>query len=141
MLCLFLFFHLVNSYHITHNLNPLQASSKCYGYSCAPTNYPMPSNYCVQFNSNMFYLIPCEGSNQFCNTYNGLCTNINGSTVSLAYPGEYCTINSDCKSNSCVSNTCKGKTVSEACNLNEECDPAYYCSPANECQEQLIETS
>jgi len=59
----------------------------------------------------------------------------NNSHSPIYYPGEYCSNDSECFSNICKDNTCKGK---ENCNKDIDCKPGHYCLKGT-CEEAVTE--
>ncbi|CAG9313188.1 unnamed protein product [Blepharisma stoltei] len=131
------FIPLISSYHIAHNLSPLEATVKCSAYQCAPSSYPMPTNYCIQSNSGIFYLKPCTSSGQYCNTATGQCSLSPSTNSTKSYPGESCTSSSDCLYGNCISKVCKGLSAGGACLTSDQCQPGLFCNTTNMCQTQL----
>ena len=71
----------------------------------------------------------CNYSYQF--NYDDHCVPFNN-----LLPGEFCTSNSQCKSNVCdiCHNTCNGKQINDACATHSDCDIGLFCAANNTCQ-------
>lgn len=116
-------------------------SLTCPSYVCAPM---ATAGDCIEYTaSNTTYLVgTCTvGSNTYCPPIiagsaatTSKCTTP-GSTY-LSYPGESCTINADCQSNSCQKDYCMGAVAGAACTnpvgytLSVMCNAGLYCNQA-----------
>lgn len=48
--------------------------------------------------------------------------------VELTLPGEYCSKNAHCLSNSCRGGVCKGRALNALCDSDKQCDVGMFCS-------------
>jgi hypothetical protein len=53
-------------------------------------------------------------------------------------PGEPCTINEDCLSNSCIQGHCKANAEKGNCTTSMDCDPGLFCHRNKTCQKQAV---
>lgn len=53
------------------------------------------------------------------------------------YPGEMCTVTSDCLYGNCMSGHCNATMSGGKCAGPEECNPGLYCDASRTCQQLL----
>lgn len=60
--------------------------------------------------------------------------------ANLTLPGEYCTNSTECLSGNCNATTgvCQGKSVTQTCASDEECDVGLFCNNTGNCETQRI---
>ncbi|CAG9330863.1 unnamed protein product [Blepharisma stoltei] len=101
-------------------------TEKCLDYDSKSATYKI--SYCTSD-----YICPAGSSQE------AFCT-FNKPIYSLRYPGEFCTWDSDCTSNSCVFNVCQGLIAPQTCINLYDCNPGYFCDPESGlCEEQAEE--
>ncbi len=107
---------------------------QCPKYVC---NSELPTGTCLlkreQWGSLIFELNQCE-LGQVCDIYDMDLEAKCSSNYShpLKYPGEVCTVDSECTSSVCNNSTkiCTGRREKEACQTDIDCHAGMYCSPA-----------
>ena len=138
--CFFLWF--VNYYYIVkclnnniffirdsnNNKNNNDNLNNCQKIYC---NKTLEYNQCISIEDKISYFQKCKDLNEICETIsldpttNSYCSN--KKNYPRFYPGEPCKYNSDCITNSCIDNKCKGKKLNEECNFAYECYYGYTC--------------
>jgi hypothetical protein len=100
----------------------------CMKYSCS--NEFQNKESCMKFNSREVYLKACE-KDMVCDT-----NRLKGNEATCAgnyssakfYPGEYCRSHSECFSNNCTNQTCRGFEKNKSCTESWECKEGLHCS-------------
>ena len=116
------------SFKLKQQFEDLSASA-CWVYQCKS----LTDNCIIPFSSNRTYVLSsCPASRPYCDTSNLAAPSTCSSEFpkdqsSLSYPGESCTVNSDCYSNFCISSMCFGKVLQNDCQSNLECNPGLRC--------------
>ena len=127
-MALFLFFSLTFSLGFT---------LLCPDYSCG--SGMSTENDCSLFSLSSgvpsYLITPCEQGLlcEFSSDTNSTCS------IPLPhsrYPGDYCSSNTDCISNQCISHTCIGSPVNSPCSTSTDCNFGLYCSENSLCSLQ-----
>lgn len=108
-------------------------SFSCWKYQCASW---LTGNTCVSpVSSNQTYLLnPCnpDSTKSYCNntdfTSIVTCSKPSTALLSLSYPGEPCSVTSDCKYGNCYNKFCFGGTLNTACSTSLQCNPGLRCA-------------
>lgn len=110
-------------------INVTDPKGKVHFLQSCPTDY-----YCPYWNSGIGKAVSCVSSwvNQTVNNTTKL-VNVN---KTLILPGESCTKNDDCTTNSCTGGFCKGNALNGTCTTHEQCDPSLFCS-SGACKAQV----
>lgn len=112
----------------------------CQAYGCANLN-GWENGTCITFAEgiNTFAINPCDTKSQFpyCDytkAENNKWRNVTcgpNQTVLVRYPGENCTMNSQCLSGNCTGNICIGTAQGGYCGSSNECDIGLFCTSKN----------
>lgn len=124
--------------HQFFDVGPNQFS--CQAYGCANLQ-GWESGTCITFTegSNAFAINTCDSKSQspYCdytkaenNKWRNVTCGPAQSTLVL-YPGEACTLNSQCLSGSCVNKICNGTAAGGACGSSSECGVGLFCTSKN----------
>lgn len=112
--------------------NSLQVTAGCSPYSCKTSTQVFSNTTCLYFDvpSSIYYAQPCTGG-LTCTpdsypSQNWTCTQP-APYPNNFYPGEKCTINSDCLGGSCVTGICAGIRIGEPCTTDGQCNPGSSC--------------
>lgn len=107
-------------------------SISCSSYSCPPSGFKFTNtSVCTQPQNSSFYVQSClSGLN--CNPASGQCESTE-TNPELGYPGDYCTSNSRCSSQSCVSGICQGGKLDSKCSDHHDCNPGLRCAANGVC--------
>ena len=110
------------------------SAAVCSKYSCKPASMKFRYEQCIYPATNHFYLNKCSNSRiPFCqpsaSSQNITCApTIPESTYKVYYPGEPCTMDSNCLNGVCQSGVCNSLTWNEQCFSNADCNPGFYCN-------------
>ena len=105
-------------------------SQDCPQYKCKSKKQKFTNSTCIAYIEGIYYISPCSsGVCQMSLGYrNSTCMPESTSDLSIAYPGEKCSKDSDCDSNLCKENICKGSAKGKKCITNTDCNSGLYCN-------------
>ena len=113
------------------------AQLSCPSYQCKPPGVQMANNTCTVTSSGNVFVQPCDSNsgNSFCNVNTGKCTAPPSSPVQ-SYPGEPCTVQSNCVIGTCTQGVCVGLPIGTHCTNSNQCSPGLYCATTGQCSLQ-----
>lgn len=105
------------------------SSNPCFKYQCKNYSQQFQGDTCIFYDKDTItnWLLPCS-HDKYCDVMlssNSTCTSY--PETAEFYPGEKCTSDEECHSNSCIANTCKGAGEKESCSSIYDCDPSLMC--------------
>ncbi|CAG9327172.1 unnamed protein product [Blepharisma stoltei] len=106
----------------------------CPSYSCKTQAYSFQPQQCIYYQSNHYYLNPCQSKVvPFCQPTLGLsnitCVNTpKPQLIGISLPGEMCTNDLSCDSGVCDNGICNSLNYLGNCTIHDECNPGLYCS-------------
>lgn len=69
------------------------------------------------------------GTSQYCNAIvTTAATSSYCTPIAVRYPGDNCTVGTQCSSNNCTNNICTGAAFNQTCRVLSDCNPGYYCN-------------
>lgn len=120
----------------------ISSKSTCPLFTCSPSYLYLAQSTCIYYDPSRFtpayFIQPCQDPSlphcSFTPNQNSTCT-ASPKTSTLKYPGEKCKQSSDCQSNQCSNQACKGKSLQKPCSSTSDCNPGLYCK-TSKCTEQ-----
>ena len=102
-------------------INVTDPKGKVHFLQKCPTDY-----YCPYWQAGIGKAISCVSS--WVNQTTANVTKLVNVNKTLIVPGEGCSKNEDCSTNSCVGGFCKGATLNATCANHEDCEPSLFCN-------------
>ena len=119
------------------------SSQSCTKYNCHEGGYSIgPACAQVSSSGDIILQVCDDSSDAYCDTSGSInhgynCSSIPQQNKELAYPGEPCSKNADCITNSCKANTCIGLGPGSYCTSNSVCEVGLFCGISYFCTQQL----
>jgi hypothetical protein len=124
---------------IFRTVSALLSSGACPSYNCGVLNGTSIDSVCISSSSTSYTVSKCSNSSLYCEvpgpSQPGTCQ-LNYQQTYLSYPGEGCTVNANCTSNSCLNNVCQGASYQSACISDQDCNRGLNCRKGA-CSSQL----
>jgi hypothetical protein len=113
------------------------AFSLCPKYLCKQSSQHFTKNTCVAYLEGDYYIGKCEKGNcsPALGNENSTCSGASEMRMLINYPGTKCKNSTDCFSNFCYKQVCKGQEKGQTCQSNYDCDPGLYCNSTYKCSE------